>query len=125
MDLTLVAYKIGIIALVYNLCLFLAWLILTKKDGGNVSEVYLIIMVLFASRIYGVALGLNARFLRADDPEQYFKFMSGVLWETRLLPEVAMFIILGVVLTRRFVKSYLFNDPRYRSVNGNRKDDQA
>ena len=124
MDLTIFSYEIVRYALVYSFILFFVWLIMVKKDGGDVSEVYLIIMTLFAARLYGVSMGIRARELRFMNTEKYYSFMSGVWWESRLVPEAIVFILLAVILTRRFVRSYFFHDPKYRKENGRRRTDK-
>jgi len=123
-DLTLISYFITAIAIAYNLILFTAWLFITKHEGGGVSCVYKIVMALFFVRLYGVCLGINARLLREGvQPSDYYNFTSGVLWHSRIIPEALIFIVLAFVMTNRFVKSYLFDDPEYRARNGNRKTD--
>ena len=123
MDLTLISYKVTHYAVLYNLILFAVWLIMVKREGGRVSEVYLIVMGLFVARLYGVWMGIRARELRYDH-DVYYEFMSGTMWESRLTPEAVIFIILAVVLTRRFVRSYWYNDPDYKARNGRRKEDK-
>ena len=124
MDLTIISYRVAQIAIMYNLLLFTVWLLMAKREGGAVSEVYVIIMALFAARFYGVAMGIKARSLRCGDLQDYYEFMDGFWWDFRLTPEAIVFIILAFVLTRRFVKSYLYSDPDYRRQNGNRKTDK-
>jgi len=125
MDLTIVSYEITKYALLYNFFLFACWLVLVKREGGHVSGVYLIVMILFAFRLYGVFLGIEARELRCSggDMKLYYDFMSGFWWESRLVPEAVVFIILAAVLTKRFVLSYIYRDPQYRTKNGRRKAD--
>ena len=125
MDWTLISYEILRWVVLYNLILFLVWLVAVKRQGGWISEIYVIVMVLFIARLWGVFFGINARHLRDIDHDQYVAFMSGVWWDIRLLPEAICFLVLGAVLTRRFVKSYLFRDPRYRSQSGRRKSDRV
>lgn len=126
MDMTILSYSVAKWALIYNFVLFAVWLIMVKREGGEVSEVYLIIMALFAARWYGVHMGMVARELRNVDNRisAYYDFMSGLWWDTRLVPESIVFIFLAYVLTRRFIRSYFFSNPRYRSKNGRRKTDK-
>ena len=119
MDLALIAYEVLRWSVTYNLILFLIWLVLVQRDEGTVSEIYVIVMTLFGARLFGVYLGIQARSLRGTD--QYVAFMDGLWWDMRLVPEAIVFVVLGVVLTRRFIKSYLFHDPKYRAQNGRRK----
>ncbi|OEU68440.1 MAG: hypothetical protein BBJ57_02425 [Desulfobacterales bacterium PC51MH44] len=122
-DLTLVSYQVARLALFYNMVLFLVWLWLTKHEGGHVSKVYLIILALFAVRVYGISLGIQARHVRPDH-DAYMQFLNNWIWHSRVVPEAIVFIVLAWIMTKRFVRSYLFNDPEYRSKNGNRKADK-
>lgn len=121
-DIALFSYKMAGIAIMYNLLLFTVWLIMTKREGGHISEIYVIVMCLFGARFGAIAMAVAARAKRGA--ESYYTFTDGFWWDFRVGPETIIFIILAFVLTRRFVKSYLFNDPKYRAVNGNRKDDK-
>lgn len=125
MDLTAVSYEVIKYTLIYNLMLFLVWFVIVKYDGGHVGPIYYAFILLLVARLHGVFMGLHARALRSDSSEQeYFDYMTGLAWETRLTPETIAFIFLAVVLTRRFLMSYLFHDPEYRAKNGRRKDDK-
>ncbi len=64
MDLTLISYEVAKYALLYNLILFSIWLVMVHREGGMVSDVYLIVMGLFVARLYGVLMGTRARSLR-------------------------------------------------------------
>jgi len=127
MDFTLISYKIVQLTVTYNFILFAIWLIMVKRSGGVISHIYIIIMTLFVTRLYGSSMAMRARDLRdmGASNAEYINYMSGVWWETRTLPESIVFIILAVVLTNRFVRSYFFNDPRYRAEQGRRKTDNG
>jgi len=122
LDLTIVSYKIAGVAIMYNLLLFIVWLIMTKREEGHVSEVYIIVMCLFATRFGAIAMSVVARSKRGT--ESYYTFTDGFWWDFRVGPEAIVFIVLAFVLTRRFVKSYLFRDPKYIAKNGNRRTDK-
>ena len=124
MDITVISYETLRWVVIYNFILFFVWLVAVKRDGGFISEIYLIVMCLFMARLWGVAFGIHARSLRPDH-DRYVAFMSGPWWDVRLVPEAICYLILGVVLTRRFVKSYLFRDPNWRAKNGRRKSDRV
>lgn len=96
---------------------------MVKHEGGKVSEIYLIVMALFATRFFGIFVGMQARKL-VESYDDFFDFTHTLIWHLRLLPEAIVFLILAVVLTKRFVKSYLFKDPQYTRKNGNRKTDK-
>lgn len=128
MDYTLISYTILKWAAVYNLVLFLIWLIMVKRSDGMVSDIYVIVMALFGARLFGIMIGIYARSLRGEydhfgHSHNYIDFMDTILWRIRLLPEAAVFIVLGIVLTRRFIYSYFFQDPDYKTVEGRRKTD--
>ena len=124
MDVTLLSYEVLQFAVVYNLILFLVWLVLVRREGGLVSEIYMIVMALFAARLWGVMFGIRARLLRYENHGEYIDFMSGFWWDLRLAPEAIVFLVLGVILTRRFIRSYIFKNPEYRRKNGRRKSDR-
>lgn len=126
MDLTIISYQITRYALLYNLLLFLIWMVIVRRDGGKVSTVYILVMTVFLARLYGILLGLRARGLRdlGTDNQAYFDFMTGFWWDSRLAPEALVFIILAFMMTRRFVRSYFFSDPEFRAANGRRKTDK-
>ncbi len=126
MDLTLLSYTVEQYALAYNLLLFTLWWVVVKKYDGEIDVVYLIIMALFAARFYAVSMGIRARDLRdlADNSVAYYDFMQGGWWDFRIVPEAVVFIILAAVLSRRFIRNFLFSHPDYRKKNGRRKSDQ-
>ncbi len=124
MDLTLISYEVAKYALLYNILLFSIWLVMVRREGGMVSDVYLIVMGLFVARLYGVLMGTRARSLRVLNNSEYYDYMSGIWWDSRLLPEAIIFIALACLLTRRFIHSYFYNDPNYRAKNGRRKTDK-
>ena len=125
MDITIITYEILRWVMVYNFILFFIWLILVKRDGGFVSGVYLVVMGLFMARLWGVVFGIRARHLREVDADQYVQFMSGPWWDVRLVPEAICFLAIGVILSRRFIKSYLFKDPGWVAKSGRRKTDRV
>jgi len=123
-DLTFVTYFIVAIVLVYNFLLFVGWFFIVKKDGGRVSHIYVIVMLLFVAHFYSVALAIFVRSIRFGDQVRYQEWLGGFLWDSRLLPDAILFIALGVLLTRRFILSYLFQNPEYRQVKGRRSSDK-
>ena len=125
MDWTLISYETLRWTVVYNFVLFFIWLIAVKRDGGFISEIYLVVMALFLARLWGVYFGIRARDLREVDADQYVAFMSGPWWDVRLVPEAICYLAIGVILSRRFIKSYLFKDPGWVAKSGRRKTDRV
>jgi len=121
-DIALLSYKMAGIAIMYNLLLFIIWLIMTKREGGHISEIYVIVMCLFGARFAAIAMAVAARAKRST--ESYYTFTDGFWWDFRVTPETIIFIILAFVLTKRFIKSYFFNDPRYVAKKGRRRNDK-
>ena len=122
MDTTMISYEVLRWAVAYNLLLFIVWLIMVRHDGGSTSEIYVIVLTLFAARYFGVLQGIRARTLRGTP--DYYEFMDGLWWDFRLAPEAIVYVVLGAILTRRFIKSYVFRDPNFRKTHGRRKSDR-
>ena len=124
-DYTSITYILLIIASLYNICLLSFWWYLTHREGVWVDIVYKLVLLMFITRFYSVCIGGYARYLRLTDENGiYYLFMSGWFWETRVLYEVVVIIILGIFITRRMIRSYLFNDPNYQSIIGRRRADK-
>jgi len=123
-DLTLVTYFVVAIVLIYNFLLFAGWFFIVKKEGGKVSCIYIIVMLLFVAHLYSVSLSIFLRLIRFGDQGLYQYWLSSPLWDSRLLPDAILFIALAVLLTRRFVLSYLFKAPDYRRAKGRRSNDK-
>lgn len=123
-DLTFVAYMSLRVVLAYCFLLFFLWYIIVRKGKGTVSVIYVIVMLLFAARFHAISLAMKIRSLRFGDPDVYRAWLDGFLWDTRVLPEAILFIVLAVILTRKFILSYMFHQTSYRQEKGRRLSDK-
>jgi len=123
-DLTFFTYIAIRVVLAYCFLLFAVWFFIVKKDGGKVSSAYAIIMCLFIARFYGISLAAFIRSMRLGDQVVYQEWLDGFLWDSRVVPEAVLFVTLAVILTKRFVMSYLFRKQGYRKDRGRRLFDK-
>jgi len=109
-DFSFMTYSLEVFLCSSSFLVFAFWLVYKWiKEGQRPNEMYCLFTLLFLVRAYSVTLGAWARSLRGD--EDYYQFMSGVIWYTRNFPEI---LVLGRIswIKSKEIISYFIVGPK-------------
>ncbi len=120
-DFALFAYFVEMLICYSAFLLFLWWGVYKYKNSGcRPTNVYILVMLLFLCRAYGVHVAFHARNIIGDLPD-YQLFLQSSWWHTRVLPQVIVELLILCCMLLRVYNNFIKN--HHKRVNDKDGDD--
>ena len=128
-DITIWQYSIGVILLIYNLTLYVAWSIRSGEfKDRRYRRASVTVVMLIVAFIYSMGMGLYARSMQID---VRMEFLDSSFWHWRYTPVLIVFAMSSYRLTKWaiytirlcfFRKKHKEDFDRRKNLKGIRKD---